>query len=336
MKKYHYVYKLKIINPIDERLYYIGCRSCNCHPKDDRYFGSSKEIKKMIKDGYKFTKKILKIFDYRDEAISYEIELHNKFNVSFNSKFFNKVKQTSKKFDSSGLLFIKGNPISTDNYKNSDLKYHTFGKVSVKDNNGNFYHVDVSDTRYLNKELVHVSKGLVPVLIDGVFKMIKSKDYDKEKHNSSNKNKIAVIDQNGNKFLLDKKDEIMYNKFIEGELKSVHKGKILAKDNNDNILYVNRDDFKNLGLSGINKNKINGSNNPNAKRIFIYNNDNNLEFECNGNFKEVCKIHKLPFISLYRSYNNSGERIYNTKRGKNEAFKKGNERFIGWYALIDQ
>lgn len=334
MKKYHYVYKLKIINPIDERLYYIGCRSSNCHPKDDRYFSSSKEIKKMIKDGHKFTKKILKNFDYREEAISYEIELHNRFNVSFNSKFFNKVKQSSKKFDSTGLIFINGNPISTENYKNCDLKYHSCGKVSVKDNNGNFYYVDVNDRRYVNKELVHVSKGLVPVLIDGVFKMIKTEDYDKEKYKSSNKNKIAVVDQDGNKFLLDKKDEIMYNKFIEGELSSVHKGKILAKDKNGNILYVNKDDFKNLGLSGINKNKINGSNNPNAKKIFIYNNDNNLEFECKGNFKEICKTHKLPFISLYRSYNNNGERIYNTKRGKNEALKKRNERFIGWYALL--
>lgn len=57
-------------------------------------------------------------------------------------------------------------------------------------------------------------------------------------------------------------------------------------------------------------------------------------FECNGNFKQTCKFNNLPFISLYRSYKNGGTKIYSTKKGELDAIKKGNEKFIGWYAVF--
>ena len=38
-------------------------------------------------------------------------------------------------------------------------------------------------------------------------------------------------------------------------------------------------------------------------------------------------------IQYSRSYRNNGKHIYDTKRGKIEALKRGNEKFIGWYAL---
>jgi hypothetical protein len=333
MKKYNYVYKLKNLNPIDERIYYIGCRSCDCDPINDNYYSSSKEIKSLIKSGFTFEKKIFKIFETRKEAIAYEIELHNRFNVSNNPKFYNISKQSSSGFDTTGIIFINKSPIRIDDYKKSNIKYHSYGKITVKEANGKIHWIDKDDERYLNKELVPLTKGKMSICIDGKYKMIETEEYykNKEKYNATNKNKIPVIDKNGNKFLIDKDDE----KYLNGELTSVHKGKIISKDKNGNPMYVTKYEFDKLGLVGINKDKINGPNNPNAKIINIYNKYNQLMFSCNGNFKEICKLNNLPFISLYKSYRNNGEKIYKTKRGENEAIKKNNVKFIGWYAICE-
>jgi hypothetical protein len=335
MKKFNYVYILKNLNPIDERIYYIGCRSCDCDPNFDEYYSSSKDVLNLIKLGYNFEKKILKIFDNREDAISYEIEMHNNFNVSTNVKFYNKVKQSSTKFDTTGIIFIDGKSIKIEDYRKSHLKYHSTGKISVKDNDGLFYQVDVNDKRYLDGELINITKDLVPVYIDGKSKLVSKNEYydNKDKYVTSNKNKIVVVDKNGNKFLLDKLDEERYNLYLSGELKSVHKGKILAKDKNANVSYVTISEFKKLNLVGINKGNVSGGNNPNAKKINIYNEIDELVFECVGNFKKVCIDNKLPFISLCRSYRSGGVKIFNTKRGINDAFKKGNDRFINWYAI---
>jgi hypothetical protein len=333
MKKYNYVYKLKNLNPIDERAYYIGCRSCDCDPIDDIYHSSSKDIKNLIRLGCIFEKKIFKIFKTREEAILYEIYLHNRFDVSNNPKFYNKVKQSSKGFDTTGIIFIDKKPVKVDDYKKTSKKYHSYGKITVKDINGNIHWVDNDDERYLNGELINLTKGKMPIYINGKYEMIETKEYhrNKEKYQATNKSKISVSDENGNRFLVNSNDE----RYLNGELKSVHKGKILSRDENGNIHYVSKYEFDKLGLVGINKGKINGSNNPNAKVIKIYNKDNLLMFSCNGDFKETCKLHNLPFISLYKSYKNNGAKIYNSKRGKTEAVKKNNQEFIGWYAISE-
>ena len=109
IKRYHYTYR---ITNIIENKHYYGSRTTSKYketlPKDDlgiRYFSSSAN-KWFIKDqrenpqNYKY--KILKIFKTRKEAIKLEIKLHNMFNVSINESFYNKSKQTSTKFDTTG------------------------------------------------------------------------------------------------------------------------------------------------------------------------------------------------------------------------------------------
>jgi hypothetical protein len=149
-------------------------------------------------------------------------------------------------------------------------------------------------------------------------------------YETTNKNKVAVIDKNGYKFLIDKND----SRYIDGDVKSVHTGKIIAKDYNGNICYVSKEDFIKLNLSGINSGNVNGSDNPNAKKINIYDKNGELTFECHGDFKKICKNNNLPFISLYRSYKNNGELIYNTKRGIKDATKRVFINYIGWFAKI--
>jgi hypothetical protein len=80
---------------------YIGSRSCKCLPnKDIKYFGSYSDksfnpsIKIIIRDDY----------HSREDAIIDEIILHNFYNVSHNKHFANKSKQTSLKFDTTGIV----------------------------------------------------------------------------------------------------------------------------------------------------------------------------------------------------------------------------------------
>lgn len=96
----HYTYKITY----NTGKYYIGVRSCNCNPEEDtKYLGSSKHTPndKVI------LKEILDVFATRKEAVLNEIELHNKFEVSTNEMFYNKAKQTSVGFDTTGNILTE-------------------------------------------------------------------------------------------------------------------------------------------------------------------------------------------------------------------------------------
>lgn len=92
----HYTYLL--INNITGMLY-IGKRSCKCLPSEDiNYMSSSAYVPKE-----ECNKIILNTFSTSEEAIKHEIYLHDLFNVGINPYFYNKSKQTSTKFDTTGL-----------------------------------------------------------------------------------------------------------------------------------------------------------------------------------------------------------------------------------------
>ena len=103
----HYVYR--ITNTKLNKHYYGTRTSKKNTPEEDlgKYYFSSASNKEFIKDqkenseNYKY--KIIKKFRTRKEAIELEIKLHNKFNVGINESFYNRSKQTSKRFDRTGL-----------------------------------------------------------------------------------------------------------------------------------------------------------------------------------------------------------------------------------------
>ena len=105
--QYNYVYR--ITNKENNKHYY-GVRSSKIEPKLDlgiKYFSSSRDKEfmneqKINKDKFKY--KVIKIFETREEAINLEIKLHNKFDVSKNSNFYNKSKQLISSFDTSGAV----------------------------------------------------------------------------------------------------------------------------------------------------------------------------------------------------------------------------------------
>lgn len=130
-KLYHYVYR--ITNTVKCKHYY-GKRSSKIEPGLDlgiKYFSSSldsdfKLDQKTNPQNYKY--KIVSIHASASSALAKEVKLHNKFNVGINQKFYNKVKQTSTKFDCTGIVFSeehktkisianKGRSISTEHKK---------------------------------------------------------------------------------------------------------------------------------------------------------------------------------------------------------------------------
>lgn len=71
---YHYVYR---ITHIPTSRFYVGIRTCRCHPGVDKYMGSGVIIKKLLDKHppYEFRKDILQICDTREAASTLESKL---------------------------------------------------------------------------------------------------------------------------------------------------------------------------------------------------------------------------------------------------------------------
>lgn len=91
---HHYVYETY---SEDDGRRYIGCRSCHGLPQEDPYVGSHKD-----RSYHPTCKTILQEFPTREEALKFEIYLHELYDVGRNPEFANRAKQTSTKFDTTG------------------------------------------------------------------------------------------------------------------------------------------------------------------------------------------------------------------------------------------
>ena len=60
----------------------------------------------------------------------------------------------------------------------------------------------------------------------------------------------------------------------------------------------------------------------------IFNNDDEIVFVCNGNFKYICKDNNLPFAALRKSYAKNGTRIYQSKRSIKDCLRNNTTQFI--------
>lgn len=337
MEKNHYVYMI-VKKTMDNSypILYIGCRTTNKEPKVDNYFGSSKLLNEDIKKlgRHNFNKIILKTFNTRKEALDYEIFLHNFYNVNKNKFFYNKTKQSSNKFDTTGTLFIKNLEnetimLTSKEYQSQNTyKYHSSEKVSAKDGKGKTFQCDISDPKYLIGEYVGVNKGTLNVKVLDGFKKIAINEFYKnyDKYIAQNKNKVIVKNLNGECFKVDKNDP----RYLSGEYVSVHHGKILAKNEFGKVFYVAKEEFINKGMAGINKGLISGKNNPNAKVIKIFNDKNEIMHTCIGNFEEVCKNENLPFSLLKKTY------LHNSfiEKPVRKHASDNRKKYCGWYARI--
>lgn len=80
------------------------------------------------------------------------------------------------------------------------------------------------------------------------------------------------------------------------------------------------------------KGKQQGSINPAAIKVFIYNNKHEIVYKCNGDFKNICKENGLPTSALNISYRNDGKPIYINESTPKKLLIKYHS-FIGWYAI---
>jgi hypothetical protein len=142
MSQAHYTYMITLKAPTDSRKFYIGVRSCKCAPNHDNYFGSSRPLNKWLKQNGKVNveKQVLAIWKSRVDAVNHEMLLQDCFDVVKNPEFWNRAKQTSTGFDTTGLSsapWNKGYPSKYKGVKRPEMserlkgeKNHWFGKPS--------------------------------------------------------------------------------------------------------------------------------------------------------------------------------------------------------------
>lgn len=104
---YFYTYRLTCTHPDSPEKYYYGFRKSSDPRNDINYLSSSLFVKRAVKKFGKqfFRKKILKIFETKIEAMEHEMFLHNRLNVAFHPKFFNRYNQSRCGFNGS---YLKG------------------------------------------------------------------------------------------------------------------------------------------------------------------------------------------------------------------------------------
>ncbi len=220
-KVHHYVYQ--ITNLITNKKY-IGKRSSKIPPNNDlgkKYFSSSYDknfITEQKSNPSNFKYEILKEFNTANDAVAYEVHLHQLHDVGTNPEFYNQVKQTSKFFDPTGKVTVRdkdGNCINVDKddprYLSGMLVSAIVGKVSVKDKNGNHFLIDKNDSRYLSGELIHNCSDTVMTKDNhGNYIRVAKTDprYLSRELVGSTKGKVPVKDKNGKHFLIDKNDPL--------------------------------------------------------------------------------------------------------------------------------
>lgn len=93
---HHYTY---LITYTDGKKY-IGVRSCKCSVEDDiAYIGSSRHTPNHLFQ----SKQVLRQFATRNQAVAHEVELHDQYQVATSTEFYNRSRQTTTKFDTSGV-----------------------------------------------------------------------------------------------------------------------------------------------------------------------------------------------------------------------------------------
>lgn len=103
---YHYVYR---ITNVVEGIHYYGKRTCKVDPVNDlgiTYFSSSSDtefIRTQKEHPERFKYKVIRIFQESNSALLFEVRLHDRFDVGNNTAFYNKSKQTTSKWTTSGM-----------------------------------------------------------------------------------------------------------------------------------------------------------------------------------------------------------------------------------------
>ena len=234
MKKYNYFYK--ITNNLNNHFYY-GIHSTN--DLEDGYMGSGTRLNHAYKKyGIKnFTKEIIKFFDTRKECAEYEAEMVTEELI--HSKECYNVVGGGDTFATSGTITAKdkdGNFLQVSMYDerwlNGELVGSTKGRFNVIDNKGNIFLTTKDDEKYISGEVKSIACGTVAVkLANNQDEKLFRVSVDDERLKTGeliawSKNKILAKDKNGKVFYVDKHDE----RYISGTLTPFWSGKKHKKE----------------------------------------------------------------------------------------------------------
>ena len=193
-EKFFVVYQ--ITNLINNKIY-IGIHTT--YNINDKYMGSSKYLKKDIKEleRINFKKEILHVFDNKEDMLKMEAKLVNK-EFCHRIDTYNRMIGGINDYFTTDMISVKDKDGNNMKVYNDDLRWLsgelvgvTVGKVNVRNEEGNIFQIDINDKRYLNGELVFLAK-----------------------------NKIVVKDKDGNIFQIDNNNP----RYLSGELVSYRKG----------------------------------------------------------------------------------------------------------------
>jgi hypothetical protein len=154
--KYNYVYLIENRNPTTEMKFYIGVRSCDVLPPQDKYMGSSscKVFKKeFLSTPENFIKYILLNFDTRCEADYAEKVIHAEIDVSKDPTYYNRINSSCGGFKPVGMHTYKnssGDLIYTHTKDlrvlSGELKSFVYGTISVYDSiESKYIRVNITD-----------------------------------------------------------------------------------------------------------------------------------------------------------------------------------------------
>ena len=141
------------------------------------------------------------------------------------------------------LYNVKNDDEFYNKCNHNSSKFNISGRVTVKDEYGNTSSVNINDHRYLSGELVSIAKNKLNIIDEnGNKKQIDVSLYDKDKHTIFSKNKIVVKDKNNNILHVDFNDP----RYLSGELVGIASRKIVVKDANGETQQIDVNDARYL------------------------------------------------------------------------------------------
>jgi hypothetical protein len=249
---------------------------------NDGYLGSGYILKQSIKKygKEKFTKKILFIFDNRDEMISKEIELVNDAFLSRND-VYNLVKGgLSGRSDHIAIRDSEGNcsllSKKSAKYLSGNYEAVCEGLVTAKNVvTGKVVKMSIKDERYISGEFVHICTGMTNVIDPKTGRSIKvSVDDERIKTGEIehiNKGMVTVYDSKVGKNIQISKSDTRYT---TGQLTSINRDMIITIDPNTNIIHkVSKYDLRYLDgtLIPLSRGKV-PVKDPNTEKVYFISN----------------------------------------------------------------
>lgn len=151
---YHYVYRITNIKLFK---HYYGKRSSKVPPKEDigiKYFSSSKDkefMQDQINNPDNYIYVVIEEFESAIDAINAEIFFHDIADVAINPRFYNKSKQTSSGWDTTGI-------VHTEEYK-TKMSETLKGRVVSEETKAKMSKAQIGNKKGLGKKLSEEHKA---------------------------------------------------------------------------------------------------------------------------------------------------------------------------------